>query len=102
MSSSSKLFCKECKNGDLLSPIRPYEVIDRCDFWHTAHCPRVRKKMTKRIVFSPTPKTVGDLRRALSGYEDDLEFIRPLRVYIVDRKNKSYKMMLKHAGGKLP
>jgi hypothetical protein len=92
----SELFCKSCKSGDLLSPYRPYEVIDRCDYWHTARCPRVKKKVTKRIVFHPNPKTIGELRLALAGYEDALELERPLQVIIVDRKKGACKMILKH------
>jgi hypothetical protein len=51
----------------------------------------------KRIVFHPNPKTVGDLKFALSGYEDALELINPLKVFIIDKKGQPFKMMLKHA-----
>jgi hypothetical protein len=53
--------------------------------------------MKKRIVFSPCPKTVGELRLAITGYEDGVELINPIKVYIVDTgKYKPFKMMLKH------
>ena len=53
-------------------------------------------EMKKRIIFHPYPKTVGQLRRALSGYEDGLDLIHPVKVYIVEEKDKPFKMMLKH------
>jgi hypothetical protein len=37
-STTNKLFCDECQNGDLLAPMRPYYVIDSCDLYNTPEC----------------------------------------------------------------
>jgi hypothetical protein len=54
------------------------------------------RKQIKWTVINPNPKTVGDLRFALSGYEDSLELVQPIAVYISGGDKKPYKMQLKH------
>jgi hypothetical protein len=96
-----KRFCKDCRDGDLLSPIKPYEVIDACELYNTPKCKKTITKMkksigNKHIVFHPNPRTLCSLKLALSGYEDSMELVVPIKVFIVKKKNEPFKMMLKH------
>lgn len=52
------------------------------------------KKSRKWLAHFPSPKTVGELRNALSGYEDDLSLEKTCKIYIVEEKNKPYKMRI--------
>lgn len=48
-------------------------------------------------MFSPDPKTVKELRLALSGYEDGQELSSPVGVYITDPVGrKPYLMTIEH------
>ena len=52
--------------------------------------------MKKRKIINPNPKTLGDLRRALAGYEDTLDLISPCKIFVCQEKNYPYKLEFKH------
>lgn len=52
------------------------------------------KDITDRIVYFPSCKTVGQLRDALSGYEDDLQLKTPIDVVINKEDNAPFMMKL--------
>jgi hypothetical protein len=52
--------------------------------------------LERHKVIHPDPKTDGDLKLALSGYEDSLELLTPCDVFICREKGGPFKMEIKH------
>lgn len=53
--------------------------------------------MEKHKAIYPSPKTVGELRNALSGYEDSLDLLTTYDVFICREKGGPFKMEIKPA-----
>lgn len=56
-----------------------------------------KPKDKPRQVFHPDCETVGALKMALSGYDDNLALLSPVKVMIMNcTKTKPYRMVIRH------